>query len=241
MSTWIESKDPTDPLTSVQEELEVVFRDPELLRLALVHSSYLNENPGVFPESNDRLEFLGDALTGLVTAHRLYQMFPSRTEGELTTLRSALVRSEALAGAASRLKLGQFLLLGRGEEAGGGRERPSNLAGAFEALVGALFLDQGYDAARDFVLRALSPELSALDRCRLPENPKSLLQELVQVDGAPAPSYRVVKVSGEPHARQFMVEVEVAGRVLGRGDGPRKSNAEQEAAGEALRALEHDV
>ena len=131
----------------IEEWLGILVRDRSLIESAFIHSSYLNENPGQFPESNERLEFLGDALIGLVIAHEVYSRFPDRQEGELTTLRSSLVRDDTLARIAESMRLGDRLLLGRGEDAGGGRGRPSNLAGAFEALVGALLLDQGFHGA----------------------------------------------------------------------------------------------
>ena len=224
-------------LDSLQERLGVSFESRALLQLALVHSSSLNEAPGRFAESNERLEFLGDALIGLVVANEVYRRYPDRPEGELTALRSDLVRGETLARTATSLDLGQQLSMGRGEEAGGGRERPSNLAAAFEALVGAMFLDRGYEVAREFVLRALSQELSDLGERRPAKNPKSALQELVQSGGGPPPEYRVASVTGKDHARQFTVEVVLSGRVMGSGTGRRKSEAEQAAAAKALTAL----
>ena len=200
----------------------------------------MNENPEAFPESNERLEFLGDALVGMVVAHELYQRYPDSPEGDLTVLRSALVKGETLAQIADSLQLGQYLLMGKGEEASGGRKRPSNLAATFEALVGAVFLDLGYDKTRDFVLRVLADMLSSVGK-RIPlKNSKSLLQELVQGMGKTIPSYRIVDVTGEDHARTFTVEVVVSGEVMGRGTGSRKSTAEREAASEALRAMEEE-
>jgi len=228
-------------IDALMEKLGVSFEDTSALELALVHSSYLNENPGVYPESNERLEFLGDALISVAVAHDLYRRFPDSPEGELTAMRSALVRGESLAKVAALLDLGSYLLMGTGEEAGGGGKRPSNLAAAFEALVGALLGDRGYDVARTFVLRVLSDELAAVSDSRAPSNPKSRLQELVQHGGVASPLYVVVEVSGQDHARQFTVEVSVSGQVKGRGTGPRKSIAEQEAAAEALKALGHAV
>ena len=224
-------------LKSLADELGFSFHDEGLLSLAFVHSSYVNENPEEFPESNERLEFLGDALVGMVVAHELYQRYPDSPEGDLTALRSALVKGETLAQIADSLQLGQYLLMGKGEEASGGRKRPSNLAATFEALVGAVFLDQGYGEACDFVLRVLSDALSSVGK-RIPlKNSKSLLQELVQGMGKTIPSYRIVDVTGEDHARTFTVEVVVSGEVMGRGTGSRKSTAEREAASEALRAM----
>ena len=225
-------------LDSLEESLGVEFQDRDLLRLAFIHSSYLNENPETYPESNERLEYLGDAQVGLVIAHDLFERYPDQPEGELTALRSELVRGETLARIAESLHLGQYLLMGKGEEANGGRERQSNLAATFESLVGALFLDQGYEATRDFVLRVLSEEITSVEmRSNTPKNPKSTLQEMVQRRGGPSPSYRIVEVSGEDHAREFTAEVLVRGEVKGRGTGHRKSLAERAAAQKALEAL----
>ena len=224
-------------LASLEQDLGLAFATGPLLELAFVHSSYLNEHPDAFAESNERLEFLGDALIGLVIAQDLYQRIPDRPEGELTAMRSALVQGKTLATVSRSLRLGEYLLLGSGEEATGGRERQSNLAATLEALVGAVFLDRGYEAARAFVLRALSGELSEIADRQVPKNPKSLLQEQVQRDGGPSPSYRIVDVTGQDHARRFTVEVLVGEKVMGRGTGGRKSLAEEQAAREALAAL----
>ena len=228
-------------LDSLETAIGVLFRDKALLRQALAHRSYLNENPGAFALSNERLEFLGDAVIGMAVAGELYRLYPEWSEGELTEARSALVRGDTLARAAKGLRLGRYQYMGKGEEVSGGRERASNLAAAFEALVGALFLDQGYEAAQDFVLGALAPELSSLRHQRTLKSPKSALQEAVQARGDPPPSYRIVEESGSHHDRKFTAEVAVGGRVVGRGTGARKSLAEEEAAAEALKALEQDT
>lgn len=224
-------------LGPLEDALGVVFRQKDLLNLALAHSSFIHENPDVLPLSNERLEFLGDAVLGTATAGELYERYPDWPEGELTLARSALVRGETLAVAAEGLGLGEQLYMGRGEEAGGGRKRAANLAAAFEAVVGALFLDQGYEVARDFVLRVLSDELSDLALSGVPGNAKSVLQEALQARGQPAPSYEIVEVAGQEHARQFTAEVTVDGEVAGRGTGARKAQAESAAAAEALKAL----
>ena len=221
----------------LEAALGVSFRDRDLLRLALAHSSYLNEHPGAVPESNERLEFLGDALIGAVVADELYRRYPLWPEGGLTQARSALVRGDALALVAEGLDLGRRLYMGKGEDAAGGRERPSNLAAALESVVGALFLDQGYDATRDLVLRLFSRELSALGEQTVPQNPKSTLQETVQARGMAPPSYRIVEAEGSDHSPRFTAEVSVDGKVVGRGTGARKSQAEQAAAAEALEAM----
>jgi ribonuclease-3 len=221
-----------------EEALGVSFGDRDLLRTALVHSSFLNENPGESSDSNERLEFLGDGLIGLVVAQELYLRYPDRAEGELTSMRSALVRGDTLARVGSTLDLGRFLVMGKGEERNGGRDRASTLAAAFEALVGALFLDQGYEPARSFVLEALAQEISRVDRAAVPTSSKSLLQELLQGQGLEPPAYRITDITRDDHARTFTAEAVSEGKVVGRGTGTRKALAEQEAAAHALRSLD---
>ena len=219
----------------LEEALGVRFRDAGLLRLALVHSSYLNENPGQSAESNERLEYLGDAVLGMAVAEELYAANPGWPEGRLTQARAALVQEGTLAEAARDIGLGEMLRMGRGEEAGGGRERPSNLSAGLEAVIGAVFLDQGYDVAGGVVLRVLGDQLDSLDEPEMATNPKSALQEAVQSEGLPSPTYRIVHEEGADHDRLFVAEVTVGGEVMGRGEGKRKSLAEQAAAMEALK------
>ena len=225
-------------LDVLEGTLGVSFADKDLLRQALAHSSYLNENPGAFAQSNERFEFLGDAIIGAAVAAELFRRFPDWTEGELTHGRSELVRGEALARVAESVRLGQCLYIGRGEDTAGGRRRLNNLAAAFEALVGALFMDQGYGVARDLVIRLMSEDLAHLEQPTVPVNAKSALQEAVQAKGLSTPEYRIVRAKGKDHAREFTAEVVVGGDVAGRGAGARKSLAEQAAAAEALRAME---
>lgn len=214
------------------------FKNSALLRQALIHSSYVNENPELAPQSNERLEFLGDAVLGLIVADELFAAHPEQDEGTLTELRSHLVRRDTLAKAARRLKLGEELLLGKGEEAGGGRGRPTNLAHAYEALVGAIFLDGGFTSARRFVRRSLSPEFELGGDQAVPLDPKSQLQEITQALYQSTPRYRLVGTEGPDHARRFTVEVLIDDRVLGTGDGRSKQEAEKEAARTALARLE---
>ena len=220
---------------SAERSLGVVFDDAGLLRLALVHSSFVNEVADQSAESNERLEFLGDAIIGAVVAEELYRERPDLREGSLTQRRAAVVQGSTLARAARDLSLGQCLLMGRGEEAAGGRTRDSNLANAFESVVGALFLDQGYAAARNWVLSRLGQYLDEPDRMN---NPKAALQEALQASGLPLPEYRIVSESGRDHSRTFTAEVVVHGRVAGTGTGSRKALAEREAARGALKSLE---
>ncbi len=227
-----------DELSDLERTIGVRFKNRVLLRQALVHTSYVNENPGLDVGSNERLEFLGDAVLGLVIGKLLYQDYPEVDEGRLTELRAHLVRRDTLARAAARLGLGDYLRLGRGEEAAGGRERPTNLAHAFEALVGAVYLDQGLDVAERFVREALAPELASVRERRVPTDPKSQLQEYVQSHWQITPTYRTVRIEGPDHARRFTVEVSVGGEVLGSGEGRSKQQAEKAAARIALEALE---
>lgn len=211
------------------------FKDQGLLQQALVHRSFLNEAGDSSLESYERMEFLGDAVVELVVSTELYQQLPHLLEGELTKIRSSLVCGESLARAARDLDLGSHLLLGRGEEASGGRERDSILAAAFESLVAAIYLDQGYSKARDFILRALADDLrqSYLSGAS-PENPKSALQEFFQAQGLATPRYQLVSSEGPDHNPVFTVEVLVDGEVMGTGTGGKKADAERAAAVDAL-------
>lgn len=224
--------------TDLEKRLGITFKNPELLQKALVHSSYVNENPGAAPESNERLEFLGDAVLGLVVADELFDTFPEHAEGPLTELRAHLVRRDTLAQAAERMRLGDALMLGRGEDEGGGRSRPTNLSHVYEAVVGAVFLDQGLPAARKFVLDSLNDELEDIKDSGSPLDPKSRLQELCQSRFQTTPSYELVQTEGPDHDRSFTIEAVVDGRTIGSGTAPSKQQAEKRAAREALRELE---
>jgi ribonuclease-3 len=215
------------------------FKEPRLLRQALVHTSYLNENPGIDVGSNERLEFLGDAALGVVVAQELYAEYPDDDEGTLTELRAHLVRRDTLARAAARFDLGEYLQLGRGEDAAGGRRRPTNLARAYEALVGAIFLDGGLAKVRSFVRKTLKDELASLRSGGMPHDPKSRLQEVIQSRWQTTPTYKLLKTEGPDHARRFTVQVVVNGRTLGTGEGRSKQMAEKEAAQHALTTVGH--
>jgi len=222
----------------LESRLLLKFKRPALLKQALIHTSFLNENPGIDVGSNERLEFLGDAALGVVIAEQLYNEYPDVDEGRLTELRAHLVRRDTLARAAMRFELGEYLQLGRGEDAAGGRKRPTNTARAYEALVGAIFLDGGIRAARAFIKRSLRDELQALRRKGMPYDPKSRLQEVVQSRWQTTPSYRLLKTEGPDHARRFTVQVVLGGKPLGEGEGRSKQMAEKDAAQQALEAIE---
>jgi ribonuclease-3 len=227
-------------LTTWQQSLGITFNNISLLEQALVHSSYVNENPDLAPTPNERLEFLGDAVLGLVVAERLYQDFPQFTEGQMTRLRAALVRRETLARMAQAIGLGDHLYLGKGEEASGGRQKPLNLAGAIEAVIGAIFLDQGLARARDFTLRLLETDLQEAVTRGDSIDYKSELQELIQAEEQQTPTYHVIESTGPDHDRRFTVEVRVGDSLLGRGSGKSKKAAESEAARTALEKLHSD-
>lgn len=218
------------------DNLDLPISDYRLLCRALTHRSYLNEHPDAL-EDNERLEFLGDAVLDFLVGAWLYNHFPEMAEGEMTRLRSALVRTEQLADFARQIELGLAMRLGRGEAEGGGRDRPALLCGTFEALVGALYLDAGIASVQQLV----EPMLSTVTKNILAENSerdsKSLLQEWIQARGYEHPIYRMVASFGPDHAKEFEVEVLVDGRVVGRGRGNSKQAAEQIAARYALESL----
>ena len=226
-------------LAEIASTLQLGFKDISLLERALVHSSFLSEFPGVFDQSNERLEFLGDAVLDLIVAEELVSRFPDRPEGHLTQVRASLVDKNSLAGIGRRLGLGSWLVMGKGEEERGGREVLSNLADAFEAVLGALFLDQGYDDARRFAVGVMEEELErAGDATVAPRHPKSLLHEAAMTRGFGPPEYVTAKMDGPGHAPTFTVEVLVDGEVSGTGHGGNKKAAGAEAALEALRTLQ---
>ena len=224
----------------LQQSLGVTFKNAGLLQQALIHGSYLNEYPATVSASNERLEFLGDAILGFLVAGKLYRDFPELAEGEMTRIRSFLVRRDTLARIARSLKLGEYLYMGKGEEAGGGRQKPANLAGALEAVIAAVFLDRGLAVARELVLGWLAGEFQEVLAKSRDVDYKSQLQELVQSKYHASPSYRTVQATGPDHDKMFTVEVHIGDRVLGRGSGKSKKVAETEAACHALEQLRSD-
>jgi len=223
-------------LAVLQTRLGYIFRDDGLLRLALTHPSIAHEQ-GARVEHNQRLEFLGDAVLQLALTRELYEKFRAFDEGPLTKARAKLVNRRTLAVHGRELGLGTHLILSRGEELHGGRERPSALADTFEALVGAIFLDGGYDAARDFILREFGAAFGELNVIPILENPKGELQEFLQARSSESPQYHVVSSSGPDHDRIFECTVHHSGVELARGSGKSKKAAESEAAHAALKKL----
>lgn len=225
---------PADALT---ERLGLPIRDRDLLEQALVHSSWLHEHPDAAAGHNERLEFLGDAVVSLAVSEALYRRHPTDDEGVLSARRASIVSTTGLARLAVRLDLGSYLLLGEGEAQRGGRVRPSLLASAFEAVVGAIYLDLGWDAVRDWIQRWAGDELAADAAPTTLKSPKSRLQEHTQRTTGDRPLYRLVEAVGPDHEKRFRIEVVVNGRVLGSGEGPSRRIAETSAAAEALEVL----
>ena len=203
---------------------------------ALTHSSFANENEDAELRHNQRLEFLGDAVLDLIVGHWLYERLPDAPEGELTTLRARIVRTESLAALASEIELGRYLRFGRGEEVSGGRDKPANLCAAYEALAGAIYLDQGLAAVERWFLPALERQALELEGAREAKDAKTELQELVQAKLHVTPHYELVSAAGPDHARTFVVRVLVNDACWGAGSGPSKQLAQQAAAREALAA-----
>lgn len=210
------------------------FQNQALLTTALTHRSALNENLSTSTESNERLEFLGDAVLELATTQFLFDRFPDEPEGTLTAYRSALVKTTTLADVATDLGFGDKLFMSKGEESTGGRTNPSLLADTFEAVLGALYLDQGFQAVVPFLETHLFPRFDAIQSQRLFKDAKSQLQETVQAQGSAAPVYQVVSEEGPDHDKNFTVQVLVDGKIIGVGTGRSKQQAQQAAARAAL-------
>jgi ribonuclease-3 len=221
----------------LQKTIGIRFKDPELLKLAFVHRSHLNEAKHIHT-SNERLEFLGDAVLSMLTSQFLYRTYPEYPEGTLTNIRSSLVKTKSLSDISKSLGLGELLFLSHGEEASGGRTNQSLLADVFEALLGAIHLDQGIETARQFLETYLFPNAEGIIATKSYIDYKSLLQELIQQDSRVSPTYHVTRSEGPDHARMFWVEARAEGRVLGSGSGKSKQEAEQAAALAALTTLE---
>lgn len=225
-----------DP-ASLETKLNISFKDRSLLEQALVHSSYLNENPDSALFSNERLEFLGDAIVGLVVARELYTGYSSLSEGHMSRVRASVISRRVLARRAKALGLGEYLLLAKGEEQSGGREKESNLAGAFEAVLGAVLVDQGFEAANNVALGLLTEDIEAAVEGREGFDYKSQLQEFLQKEYKQTPTYRIIRVEGPEHERIFTAEVIIGQDSLGLGTGTSKHKAERDAARAALGRL----
>ncbi len=223
-------------LSPLEEKIGVVLANKDLLLQALTHRSYLNENPAFRVGHNERLEFLGDAVLELAVTEELYAKFPDKPEGELTSFRAALVNAKMLAEVAGDIELNKFVLLSRGEAKDLGRARQYILANAMEALIGAIYLDQGYGAAQDFLMRFVMPRLSEVLDKKLYKDPKSLFQEEAQERVGITPTYEVLREWGPDHDKHFVVGVYLGDDLIAEGEGASKQTGQEEAARLGLRA-----
>src|SRR3989344_5126643 len=217
-------------MKDAEKSIGINFKDKALLKQAFTHRSFLNENKSLGIEHNERLEFLGDAVVELVTTDYLFQKYPKKPEGDLTALRSALVNSVMLAGVSTELGLNNFLLLSRGEAKDTGRARQYILANTFESVVGAIYMDQGYDAAEKFIARVLLPKTKEIEEKKLWIDAKSFFQEKAQEKTGITPSYKTHKEHGPDHDREFTTGLYLGDTLIAEGVGKSKQEAEQDAA-----------
>ncbi|HQU72866.1 MAG TPA: ribonuclease III [Calditrichia bacterium] len=223
-----------------QARFGITFANSELIIRALKHRAYLSQTGEPRVNSNERLEFLGDAVLDLVVTHYLFQQFPQKTEGSLSKMKSILVSKPVLADVGVEHEMGELILLNRGEEKTGGRQRKSIVADAFEAIIGAIYLDQGIEAASTFIHTYLLENTREILEAGLYRNFKSTLLEYAQGEGNGLPEYRVIEERGPDHAKEFLIEVWLSEECLGRGHGKSKKIAEQEAAKQAVKKLKLD-
>ena len=214
------------------------FRNKFLLNQSLTHKSYTNEKNMESSSDNERLEFLGDSVLGLIISHMLYNECPGEDEGVLTRYKSQLVSGETLARIAKKIDIGEYLLLGRGEETSGGRKHVSNLMCALEAIIGAIFLDRGLNPCYNFINRIFNPEIEIVKEGKGSKDYKSIFQQVALKKFKATPSYRILSEIGPDHKKHFIVEAVAAGKRYGIGSGQNKKSAEQASAKEALSALE---
>lgn len=217
----------------LEKEIGVEFNDKNILLQALTHRSYINENPGWGMDHNERLEFLGDAVLELVVTDHLYANYPN-PEGELTNWRASIVNSSLLSEISSKFDLNEYLLLSKGESRDTGRARQYILANTVESLIGSIYLDRGYDSAKEFILKFIVTELSRIIDEKLYRDPKSIFQEKAQEYNGATPTYEVMKEWGPDHAKNFEIGVYLGDELMGSGEGTSKQEAQQEAAKNAL-------
>jgi len=227
-------------LEALEKILSVTFNDKQLLLSAITHRSYLNEHREAEHDHNERLEFLGDAVLELVATDFLFKKYPTKPEGELTAIRAALVNTVSLSASSEKLKVNQFLLMSKGEAKDEGRARQYILANVFEAFIGAIYLDQGYDKAQTFIASQLFPKTEEIVRKRLWQDAKSRFQELAQEHHSVTPTYELLNQSGPDHDRIFKIGVYLRKELIAEGKGQSKQEAEQEAAQNAITAKAWD-
>lgn len=224
-------------LNNLSEKLGIKVNDLDLLRTALTHRSYINESQNADLEHNERFEFLGDAVLELIVSEYLFAQYPNRPEGELTSFRAATVKTESLAATSRELGLGEYLRMSKGEEATGGRDKDYLLANTFEAILGAIYTDNGYEECKTFVHRWLVPKIQEIVENRLDIDPKTKFQEVAQRLFKYTPEYRLEKEAGPDHEKTFTMSVYVGGRKFGTGSGASKQKAEENAANQGLKKI----
>jgi ribonuclease-3 len=223
-------------IKDLEKKLGIKFNDISLLKRALTHRSYLNENRDV-EKNNERLEFLGDAVLELIISEHLYTKYPKRPEGDLTSFRSAIVRTESLADASRELEYGKYLYMSKGEEETGGRDKDYILANTFEAVLGAIYLDQGYSKCKDLVNKILISKIPNIVKNRLDIDSKTKIQEIAQAKYKKTPTYSVLKEYGPDHNKKFVVGVKIGNKIIGKGKGDSKQKAEEAAAQKGLKYI----
>jgi ribonuclease-3 len=226
-----------DSYQDLEKILGLEFKNKELLLNAITHRSYLNEHKEEAFDNNERLEFLGDAVLELIISDHLFHTYPDNPEGDLTSFRSAAVRTESLAEESRRMGIGEYLRMSKGEYESGGSDKDYLLANTYEAILGAIYKDQGYDVAKDFVFRTLVPKIKDIVENRLDIDCKTKIQELIQAKFKVTPTYEVIKEEGPDHDKKFVVGVMINDKVIGEGDGPSKQKAEENAASNGIKFL----
>lgn len=225
-------------LKNIEKEINIVFKQTSLLKTAFIHRSYLNEHPGEKLSHNERLEFLGDSVLGVIVSDYLYEKYPNKPEGDLTNYRSSIVNARILSQVAKELSLGKYLFLSKGEEETGGRDRQYILANTYESLLGAIYLDQGLEVSARFVRKNLITHLKEIVDKKLYKDFKSKLQELAQEKFNITPSYKVLSEQGPDHSKIFETGVYLNKKLIGKGVGNSKQNSEQEAAKNYLEKID---
>lgn len=226
-----------EELKQFSAEIGVNFNNIELLNEALTHRSFLNENKSIQMNNNERMEFLGDAVLELIVSEHLYHTYQDHPEGDLTSFRAATVKTESLAEVSRAINAGKYLQMSKGEEATGGKDKDYLLANVFEAILGALYMDQGYEACKKFIETTLLPKLDNIVQHRLDIDSKTKFQEVAQKVYRITPTYKLISAEGPDHEKQFTMAVMVGRHEMGRGSGPSKQKAEDNAATEALKTL----
>jgi ribonuclease-3 len=224
-------------ITDLEKILGITFGKKEYLQMAVTHRSFLNEHKEETVGNNERLEFLGDAVLELIISDYLYQTYPEYPEGDLTSFRSAIVRTESLADASRELNAGSFLRMSKGEEESGGADKDYLLANTYESLLGAIYVDKGYKEAKDFVFRTLVPKIEEIVESRSDIDSKTKIQEIVQSKFKVTPTYDVIKEEGPDHDKKFVVGVKINEKIVGKGKGPSKQKAEEDAATNGIKFL----